>query len=153
MRRSEREITSPEGIDHILSQARVMFLSLHAEPAPYVIPICFGHEGGTLYVHCAPTGRKLDLLAANPVVGFAACTDMVLVPGDSACGFTCRAESVTGTGRARIVAAPEERVRALDLIMRHYTAVAAGFSYQPKSLERTLVLAIQVQTMRGKRIG
>jgi uncharacterized protein len=153
MRRSEREITQPELIDEILTQASVLFLSLHDSPAPTVLPVCFGFEGKTLYVHSAPTGRKLDLIAANPQVGFSACTDMVVVPGDRACAYTCRARSVVGTGQARIVDAPEEKIRALDLIMHHYAPKAAELSYEPASLERTRVIAIQVQSMRAKRIG
>ena len=132
----------------------MLFLALRDEPAPYVIPVCFGVHEGTIYVHSALVGTKIDLLRRDPVVGFSACTDMVVTPGAAACDFTACAQSVVGTGRARIVESEDERTRGLDSIMSHYSEARGNPpAYRPGSLSRTCVIAISVDTLRGKSIG
>lgn len=118
MRRAGREIIDRAALDDILQSARILFLALRGQPAPYALPVCFGLDSETLYVHSALVGTKIDLLRSHPVVGFSACMDMTVTPGAAACDFTSAARSVVGTGRARIVESEEERIRGLDSIMR-----------------------------------
>ena len=91
----------------------------------------------------------------NSCVGFSAVTAAEIIEGRFACNYTARTQSVSGTGTARVVTNEEERVYGLNLIMRHYAPgrAAEGFSYSPTSLERTVVVAIDIQTMTAKRIG
>jgi uncharacterized protein len=152
MRRSTREITDPAELDAVLDQAAVLSIALHDEPAPYVLPVCFGRVGRVLYVHSAASGAKIDLLRARPEVGFSASTEMSLRPGATACAWGCQARSVCGTGTARITGDPEERRRGLEAIMRHYAA-DAPVDFSPESLARTCVIAIDVASLRGKRVG
>jgi nitroimidazol reductase NimA-like FMN-containing flavoprotein (pyridoxamine 5'-phosphate oxidase superfamily) len=148
------KITDRAALDGILRSAPILYLALNADPAPYVVPVCFGVEGDRLYVHGAAAGRKIDLIRANPVVGFSACTDVTVRNGDDACSSTVTGASVVGTGRAQIVEDGEERIRGLDAIMRHYRSAGdAPPVYQPKSLARTCVIAIHVATLQGKRKG
>jgi nitroimidazol reductase NimA-like FMN-containing flavoprotein (pyridoxamine 5'-phosphate oxidase superfamily) len=155
MRRSEREIFDRAHLDEILRKAMVLFLCLRDTRAPYVVPVCFGYENRTLFVHSARSGTKIDILRAHPLVGFSACTDMMVIPGPTACDFTMRAESVAGTGRARILVDDAERARGLDLIMRHYAAGAGDEPpfYRPGPLSRTCVIAIGIESLHGKRLG
>jgi hypothetical protein len=152
MRRAQREVTAPDELRAILAEATVLFLSFHDEPAPYVIPVCFGQIGDTLYVHGAAQGTKMDLLAARPEVGFSAATQMVLRSGEMACDYGCRAQSVVGTGTVRVVDSAEERARGFDSIMGHYVAEADKLTYKPGTRERTCLLAIHIESLRGKRI-
>jgi uncharacterized protein len=171
MRRAERELADPVALQKILQEAQVLFLALRDEPAPYVVPVCFGAENGVIYVHSAAAGTKIDLIARDPLVGFSASTEMRVIPGNSPCRFSSRAESVVGTGRAEILTDESERRHGLDLIMRHYGGhrrwhlgghrirwhsdgdSAALSAYEPATLARTCVIAVHVQTMRGKRTG
>ena len=151
MRRAEREIVGRAEVDAILSRADVLFLALRDEPAPYVIPVSFGYEEGTLYVHSAPRGSKIDLIARDPRVGFSAHADYALVRGDAACDCGVRASSVVGTGIAHVVTDEREKLRGLDAIMRHYGESRPA--YRQETLARTCLLAIAVQSMRAKRVG
>ncbi len=165
MRRAERERTDPAELERILHASPVLFLALPDEPAPYVLPVCFGFQDGVIYIHSAPAGTKIDLIARHPMVGFSASTEMAVVPAASPCGFSARAESVVGTGRAEVLTEEAARRRGLDVIMQHYAghgspwhsagqAGGAGPSeYNPASLARTCVIAVRVATLRGKRIG
>jgi nitroimidazol reductase NimA-like FMN-containing flavoprotein (pyridoxamine 5'-phosphate oxidase superfamily) len=151
MRRAEREITEQAEVEAILERAPVLTLALRDEPAPYVVPVSFGYEQGTLYVHSAPRGAKLDLIARDPLVGFSACADYALVRGDAACDCGVRASSVVGTGAARVVTDEREKLRGLDAIMRHYGEGRPV--YNQETLARTCLIAIAVRSMRGKRLG
>jgi len=154
MRRPEKEISDPEALDGVLRAASILYLALNADPAPYVVPVCFGVEGGRLYVHGAGAGTKIDLIRANPVVGFSACADVTITPAAIACSSTASGKSVVGTGHAWIVEDEAERIRGLDAIMRHYrTGDSEGPVYQPRSLSRTCVIAIHIDTLRGKSMG
>ncbi len=149
----ERIVTDPIEITRVLDQCSTLFLSFHNDPAPYVIPVFFGHEPGRLYVHCAKKGTKLDLLGARAHVGFSAATTEQIIEGKDACAFTARAESVAGTGVARVVEDDEERRHGLNLIMHHYAGSGQAFSYREASLSRTHVIAVDIAQMTAKRIG
>lgn len=158
MRRAEREITDPAQIDAILDEAQVLYVTMKDEPAPYIVPLCFGRDARTLYVHSALAGTKIELLRAHPLVGFCAATPMRVVPAANACGWGSRARSVAGTATARIVEGEEERHRGLDAIMRHYAQASAEAPssepvYAPRTLERTCVIAFRVETLRAKHTG
>jgi nitroimidazol reductase NimA-like FMN-containing flavoprotein (pyridoxamine 5'-phosphate oxidase superfamily) len=171
-------ITDSAALEEILRAAPILYLALHAQPAPHVVPVCFGMEDGLLYVHGAAAGTKIDLIRANPSVGFSACTEVTVTAGAAACSSTASARSVVGTGRARIVQDEGERIRGLDAIMRHYQPAhgpvdhsgsgpadpcgrapsersqeGSRFTYRSQSLSRTCVIAIHVETLSGKRTG
>jgi uncharacterized protein len=161
MRRAERECADPAALERILEASRVLFLALQDEPAPYVLPVCFGFEDGVIYIHSASRGTKIDLIARHPEVGFSASTEMTVVPATSPCAWSSRAESVVGTGRAEILTEETARRHGLDVIMRHYaghgtpwhSGGAASSAYQAASLARTCVIAVRVGAICGKRIG
>jgi nitroimidazol reductase NimA-like FMN-containing flavoprotein (pyridoxamine 5'-phosphate oxidase superfamily) len=159
MRRAENEITDPAQIEAILDGAPVLYLSMNDEPAPYVVPMCFGRERDTLYLHSALTGTKIHLVRKNPCVGFCAATTMIVVPGGTACAWGSQAQSVAGTATARIVEGDEERRLGLDAIMRHYAGAAAGAAsvappaYSPGSLARTCIVALHIDHCSAKRTG
>ena len=151
MRRSDRAVTDKKEIEGILARAQVLYLGISDEDAPYTIPVCFGCEEDTLYVHSAPAGAKIDLMRTDPRVGFAAHADLAIAAGETACDFTASAASVVGRGTARIVEDAKERIRGLNAIMRHYGA--AQPTYRQESLARTCVIAIDIDSIRGKRVG
>jgi len=160
-------ITDRATLTQILQEATILHLALHAEHAPHVVPVCFGVDGNTLYVHGRRTGRKMELLRADPRVGFSACTDVTIIPGASACALTAASRSVVGTARARIVEDEAERIRGLDIIMAHYgdgtggrdavpgaeRATVGAPRYEGASLGRTSVIALQIESMTGKQTG
>lgn len=76
MRQKARQVTDRALICAMLDEMDTMFLGIHDEPAPYVVPLNFGYalEEDTLvfYFHCAQAGQKLELLAKNPHVSLTA---------------------------------------------------------------------------------
>ena len=151
MRKSAKEITDRAELEEVLARADVLYLALHDEPAPYVIPLTFAYAEGALWFHCAREGTKLDLIRRDPRAGFSAVADAHIVPGTEACGFSSTGRSVVGRGTARICTDPAERRCGLDALM-HRHGVAHPV-YRPDSFERTCVVRIAVEELRGKRLA
>ena len=120
---------------------------------PYVVPLSFGvvrqGERLTLYMHCAPEGEKLERLAADPRVAFAAYRSGPLTEAPVACGYSTDYESVCGSGVLRRVLGDERRT-GLEAIMAHY-APGRRFAFAPDALDGVTVLRLDVTALTGKR--
>lgn len=151
MRRQDKEITDPEIIDSVLREARVCRIALCDGGTPYIVPLSFGHDDGYIYLHCAPEGRKIDILKVNPRVCFELATDYEVLPAETACRFTMRYRSVIGYGVATFVEETQGKIRALHCIMRHYTG--RDFTFTPKEVEGIAVIRIAIEEISGKQSG
>ena len=151
MRRNDRAVTDPLEMTDIMSRCEVLHLAIAAEPAPYLLPVNFGMEpdGMTLYIHGAMEGTKYGLLAQNNQVGFEMeCTNgLVLAEKGHSC--TMNYESVMGWGTVSELTEPEEKLHALDCIMKQYHA--GDFFYNPAVAERTRILCLKIRERTGKR--
>jgi nitroimidazol reductase NimA-like FMN-containing flavoprotein (pyridoxamine 5'-phosphate oxidase superfamily) len=152
MRRKEREITDRVALDEILHKALTCRLAMCDGDQPYVIPLNFGYDGKSLYIHCAREGRKLDILKTNNRVCFEMDGDHELVKGESPCDWGFRAESVIGFGKAVLIEDGEEKRRALDVIMEHYGA-SPPYAYKEKAFHKALIIKVDVENMTGKKLG
>ena len=151
MRKATKEITDRAELEGILARAEVLFLALHDEPAPYVIPLNFAFADGALWFHGALEGTKLDLIRRDPRVGFSTVIEARVVPAPAACDSNALGSSVVGHGTAVICTDPDERRRGLDALMRHYGIAAP--EYRADSVDRTCVVRIDVEELRGKRLA
>ena len=157
MRRAEREVKDREGVLAILEASDVCRIGMYADGEVYIVPMSFGFdfaEDGTLalYFHCANEGRKLDMIAENPEVGFEMDAGHSLVPAKNgkACNFSMHYASIIGNGRIEIVASPSAKTNALTLIMRHYSD-GGSFDFDEKMLPRTTVLRLKASNYTAKR--
>lgn len=152
MRRKDREITDFDEILSVMQKCDVCRLALHDEPYPYILPLNFGMEVEgeqqiTLYFHGANAGKKYELLARNPHVGFEMDCGHELVLDEEKGNCTMAYESVMGTGIVEIV--PDAgKEAALRRLMAHYRA--ADFPYNPKMVPATTILKLTVNSVTAK---
>lgn len=149
MRRKEKEITDRSAIDAVIKRAEFCHLALTDGEQPYVVAMNFGHKDSTLYFHTAPEGRKIDLIRKNPKVCFLCYVDIETVESDEACGWTMKYKSVIGEGRARIIDDPQAKIKALDIVMEHYSDQA--FTYSEKALEKMVIVEVKISRLTGKQ--
>lgn len=152
MYRKDKEITNRAEIEAVIRQARVCRLGMCAENRPYVVPLCFGYTDNILYFHMARKGQKLDILRQNSAVCFEMDRCGEAKPADLPCRWGLFYESVIGFGQAEFVEDPDEKRRALDLIMARYAGDGV-FSYDDDAIRKTTVLRVQITEMTGKRAG
>ncbi len=151
MRRKEREITDIREIEEIIGKARVCRIAFADGNEPYIVPVFFGYEDRTLYIHSAREGRKLDMLRRNNRVCFEIDADVDIIAGEKACQFSAKYRSVIGTGKARILKENEEKSRALQTIVKHYSG--GEFTFTEAELDKVLVWKIEIEQFSGKKAG
>ena len=148
MHRNEREITDKKDIDDIIRRCRVCHLAMCDEGQPYIVPLNFGYDGGFIYFHAAPEGRKIDIIKRNNRVGFEFDILHDIVTAQQACDWGAKYESVIGSGTAEIVDNLEAKKDALKCIMRQYSG--GTWDFPEEILQKTLILRVCILEISGK---
>jgi nitroimidazol reductase NimA-like FMN-containing flavoprotein (pyridoxamine 5'-phosphate oxidase superfamily) len=150
MRRSDREITDRAAIDRIIRGCTVCHLGLAVEGEPYVVPVSFGYDGASVFFHTARTGRKIDMIAANPRVCVQFERKVELVTDDAeACAWTFSFESAIGFGTIVELVDPAGKTEGLNRVMRHYSD--RDWEFEEPALGTTRVWRADLETVTGKR--
>lgn len=151
MRRKNREITDRTEIDAILGAAQVMRIALVHGDTPFLVPVFYCYDGQALYFHSAQAGEKIEILKRNNKVCFEIGIEHGVVEDEMACDFEARHKTVIGLGQAVFVADKAEKVAALDGIVAQFTD--QHFEYPQENLDKTAVIRIDIESIKGKKYG
>ena len=123
------------------------------ENKPYVIPMNFGYQDDTLYLHGSPAGRKNDILSMHPDVCLSFSTDHELryVNEEVACSWSMRYRSVLVFGKVEFLKDIEEKTRALNIIMGHYSD--REFTFSTPAVREVQVYKVVIERMEGRAYG
>jgi len=150
MRRHDKEITSRQEIDAIMRSALVCRIALANGNEPYVVPVSFGYDGESLFIHTAKSGRKIEFIEANSRVCFELEDNVSLQADDGdACKWTFAFESVIGYGTITELETAEDRARGLNQIMLHYSG--REWNIDEEAMSTTRVWRIDIESLTGKR--
>ena len=149
-----RVITLKEEIERIILKCEVCNLAMvDSNNTPYVIPMNFGYEKDTIYLHSGQTGKKIDILKKNPKVAVSFSTDHELrwQSEKVACSYSMKYKSVLASGHVEFVEEREEKIAALNVIMKNYTD--REYAYGEPSLIEVLVFKVVVDKLEGRAYG
>jgi len=149
MRQKKREMDAEEA-RVFLRDARVGRLAMSLGDNPYVVPVNFIYFKDKIYFHCSREGQKIDYLSANSRVCFEVDELLGVRTGNKLCDCGSKYRSVIAYGRAEFV----ENVYEKELALRRLVQKYAGDFNAPldeKILERTLVVAVNVERLTGKK--
>lgn len=150
MRRNDRELDF-SAILSLLDRCRIVRLAMIDGGEPYIVPLNYGYtctDGQiTLYCHGAKEGRKLNVMRANPLVGFEMDTDYQLLEHEEACHHSNLFSSIIGTGSFELLEG-EAKKNALSVLMHHQTG--RSFAFTDAQADSVAVFAIHVKTISGK---
>lgn len=152
MRRQDREIRDRARIDEIIESCDCIRVGLNAQDGSYIVPLNFGYEPGEpakFYFHSAKEGRKVTMIGSGAEAGFELDCAHRLGEAEQACRHTYFFQSVIGTGYAAPVEDPDEKKRALALIMAHYRKDRA-FSFTDEQAAAVAVFCLTVKTISCK---
>lgn len=149
MRRWDKEICDPDELTALLSGASVCRLGLWDGTWPYVVPLNFGYDDGTVYLHSAPEGRKLEILRQNDRVCIEVEAGVEVVVADVPCGSTTRYRSVIGFGRAEFLTDRTEKRRALEVIVRQCGGEPSALP--DAAVDAVVVVRVALTELTGKR--
>jgi nitroimidazol reductase NimA-like FMN-containing flavoprotein (pyridoxamine 5'-phosphate oxidase superfamily) len=153
MRREDRELTGMSEIESVISGADACRLAFANDNEPYIVTLNFGYipgENPCLFFHCAPGGRKLDMMKRNNRVCFEMDTDHEIYKGEKGCDWGMKYSSVVGYGNLFIVVGEAEKISGLGCIMDHYGG-SGTYSFDKKILSGTTVLRLEISEIIGKR--
>ena len=130
------EITDHNEIAAIINSANTCTLAMVDDGKPYCVPMNFAYDNGVLYFHCAPFGRKIDILNINPQVCVSFFSDELLNirHKDVACSYSMKFQSVLFNGKVVFITDNAEKEKVLNLVMKKY-AGRADFKYSKPALD------------------
>jgi len=150
MRRKDKQIIDRGEIEQIIDQAVVCRIAYVRDGVPHIVPVNFGYEDNCLYFHSAVEGHKIDSLRMDKRVCFEMETDVELLAASAACKWTTKYRSVIGHGRVSFIEETEAKRKALDIVTRHYRC---GQDYFAASLDKVILVKIEIDTLTGKKSG
>ncbi|MBN2465902.1 pyridoxamine 5'-phosphate oxidase family protein [candidate division WOR-3 bacterium] len=151
-RHPDKAITDSAEIARIVAGQKFLTLAMCAENQPYLVTLSHAHDAdrNCFYFHCAPTGRKLDLIAANPQVYGQVLEDCGYVPGE--CEHRYR--TVQFEGEAELVTDPDEKLHALRLLIERLEPAPGTVKarlLKPERLGGVAVIRVKVESWSGKQ--
>ena len=153
LRRSDKELKDPKEIEDVLEKVRIMTVACCLKDEPYLFTVDFAWDSQArrLWFHCAPEGRKMNILQANPRVCVTVVEDRGYIQGE--CDHAYR--SLIIEGRAHIITAMSEKRRALELLARKHEpdpeSVLARFAGNDESVRKVGIVRISVEQITGKQ--
>ena len=120
---------------------------------PYVIPMNFGYDGEYVYLHSAQSGKKIDILKANPEVCISFSTDHRLrwVNEEVACSWGMKYRSVLAYGRVEFIDDFDKKEEALKVIMKNYSD--REFTFNAPAVKDVLVFRVKIEKLHGRALG
>ena len=153
MRRAEREVTDRGQLLGIIGRCTCCRVAFSDPEGAYIVPLSFAFVPGQpdrFYFHGAKEGRKASLIAKRPKVGFEMDCAYELVAGQSGCKYSCRYQSIVGTGVIGEVQDLEEKKQALSALMRQYEP-SRSFAFTDEQAQAVAVYRLDVAAMTGKQ--
>jgi len=145
-----KPVSNNEECERILKGSRVGILVMCNNSEPYAVPINHAYSDGKLYFHCGTTGKKLDMIRANPHVCYVV-NDHFGDPGEYMEGARCHGnwESVIVRGKARVLDDPDELRDAFSTFMESYGS--SYFQADENSVKTTRIIIIEAESMTARR--
>lgn len=141
-------------IEEIINRNKVCYVGMiDRDGMPYVIPMNFGYDDDTIYLHSAQEGGSINALEQNPNVCITFCTEPQLTyqNEDVACSYRMKGSSILCRGKVVFEENFEEKVRALNILMKQYTD--RPFTYSTPAINNVRIWKVQVNTISTKVFG
>lgn len=150
MRRTDKEIRSREEIDEIIRGSDVCRIAMAMDNMPYIVPVSFGYDGESIYLHTAMEGKKINHFRNNENICFEFERNVKLFRDQEiACKWTFSYESVIGIGKIYELASLEQKEVGLNKIMSHYSG--KDWVFGEDQLRNIRVWKIEIASVTGKR--
>ncbi len=142
-------------IEEIIDKCDACYLGMaESGGIPYVLPFNFGFNEGNLYLHAGPGGRKFDIISGNNRVCAAFSTDHELRGRHEnvACSYFMKYRSVLLHGRIEMIDDYDEKIMALNIIMKKYTG-RGDYKYNAPAINNVRVFRLVVEKSEGRSFG
>ena len=147
MRRAAQLLSGPDAQAVLQRGSHGVLACLGDGGYPYAVPVSYVALGGTIYIHAAPVGHKMDAIAREPRVSFAVVDEDTVVGAE----YTSYFRSVIAFGRARI-AQGDERAAAFNALVDKYSRDQPEDERRRKAADcsTACIIAIDIDHLTGK---
>lgn len=149
IRRQDRLLEEAHALDLIKSSEYGVLSMTDEYGEAYGVPLNFVYDNtGCIYIHCAPSGRKLRAISVHPATSFCIVGQTHVISRK----FTTNYESVIMKCRAVTGLSEQERHHALELLIEKYSPdeKETGLKYIGKSFHRTEIIRLDIVSVSGK---
>ncbi|MDO5759954.1 MAG: pyridoxamine 5'-phosphate oxidase family protein [Bacteroidota bacterium] len=149
IRRQDRLLDEKRALELLRNSEYGVLSLVDEDKTPYGIPLNYVFdEKNSIYIHCAPVGKKLNIIRENNKVSFCIVGKINLVPDK----FTTEYESIILEGTAHLNLSEQERKRALVLLVEKLSPQykEIGLKYIEKSFARTEIIRLDFAKYSGK---
>ncbi|MFH0756677.1 MAG: pyridoxamine 5'-phosphate oxidase family protein [Bacteroidota bacterium] len=150
MRKANQEIKDKKVLEEILAGAVICRLALMDGDRPYILPFNYGFQDGSIYIHSAPEGKKIDLLRENNQVCFEVEDTVRIIEDEKACKWTSLYRSVVGYGSVEILTDDVSKQRGLEIIMAQHGAPGLT-RFDPGNMKGMVILKLSIGSLTGKQ--
>lgn len=150
----KRDLTYKPELELIIWKCNFCNLAMvDPDGKPYVIPMNFGYDGNYVYLHSGQSGKKIDILKANPEVCISFSTDHQLrwVNEEVACSWGMKYRSVLAYGKVEFIDDYDKKEEALKVIMKNYSDL--DFTFNAPAVNDVLVFRVKVDQLHGRALG
>ena len=149
-----RPLTNPSEITDIIKKCLFCHVAMVDQKGlPYVLPFNFGYDEGVIYLHSSQHGKKIDILKNNNNVSVVFSADHLLrfQSEDVACSYSMKYRSVLASGKAEFIEDPDQKMIALNFIMKQYTQ--KEFHFNPPSIKEVCCWKVKIEKIEGRVYG
>ncbi|MCD6123341.1 MAG: pyridoxamine 5'-phosphate oxidase family protein [Spirochaetales bacterium] len=149
MKRKDKEITDRAKIDEIINGSLVCRLAMSYRDNPYLVPVSFGYDGNSIFLHTAREGKKISYFQNNDKVCFEF-ERGVKISRDpyNACSWSFMYQSVIGFGRIKELLDSVEKEYALNRVMLKYSG--KEWRFKRAEVEKVRAWEIVIDSLSGK---
>lgn len=151
MRRKDKEIKDMWEIESIIDKSNVCRIAISEDNSPYIVPVCFGYKDNCLYIHSANASKKIDIIKKNENICFEFDNYSGLMLSENPCDWDIKYLSVIGFGKASVIHNFDEKIKALNIIIEHYSDRA--YEFQQKYIDAVTIIKIEIENITGKKSG
>lgn len=154
LRRKERELTEEQAYEVLDATDHAALATCDLENNPYCVPVSPAREGQVLYFHATgwKGGRKEDNMLMNPKVSLCFVAKAFSLPE----WFSVDFASTVVKGIASKVEDPEERLHAIDLILKRHAPKNSPIRNDAQIKERfpkAVIWKVKIESISGKARG
>jgi nitroimidazol reductase NimA-like FMN-containing flavoprotein (pyridoxamine 5'-phosphate oxidase superfamily) len=141
-----------ETVHRVLDAGLVAHVGFVQDTAPLVVPLIYGRDGETVYLHGARKARVIRMLEQTEQ----ACLNVTLLDGivlaRSAFNSSMEYRSATVFGKPQLVEGPEAKLRAMRIISEHTMPGRWDELREPheKEVKMTGVIAFEIEAGSAK---
>lgn len=145
-RKRDRAATDRAVLDRVLDDGLVCHLGVVLDGAPVVLPLMYGRDGDTMYLHGSTGARSLRAVADGAPVCVTVTHVDAVVYARSLMHHSMNYRSAVVHGRARVVLDETERTHGLRVLTEHAAPGAWDYARLPTAREAaaTMVLALDL---------